>query len=66
MAEEDPIVPLKLGIRSQPPALTLLYSRKSKERCRIMPVKFLNKYGGVEGVVTDLKSRHSAFLKEVS
>lgn len=64
---ENQLVPLKLGIRIQPPALTLVYqSAAGKERYRIMPVRFLNKFGSVNTILKDLKERHKEHLENVS
>lgn len=59
--------PLKLGVRTQPPALTLVYrSNRGKERYRVMPIRFLNKFGSVENVLKEMKDRHKEFLDKVS
>ncbi|XP_050720345.1 centrosomal protein of 19 kDa-like isoform X2 [Eriocheir sinensis] len=58
--------PLKLGVRTQPPALTLVYrSSRGKERYRVMPIRFLNKFGSVENVLKEMKDRHKEFLDKV-
>lgn len=59
-------VPLRLGVRCHPPALTLFYQESKKNRVRIMPVRFLNKKGSVEGIVQQVKFHHAAFLNQVS
>lgn len=64
---EKQVVPLKLGVRTQPPALTLVYqSIAGKERHRIMPIRFLNKFGSVDSILKDLKERHKEHLENVS
>ncbi|KAG7177081.1 centrosomal protein of 19 kDa-like [Homarus americanus] len=63
---EGQLVPLKLGIRTQPPALTLVYrSSAGKERQRVMPVRFLNKFGPVDNVLKEMKERHNEHLQKV-
>lgn len=59
--------PLKLGIRTQPPALTLVYNSSSsrKKRYRVMPIRFLNKFGSVENVLKEMKDRHKEYLEKV-
>ncbi|XP_068216185.1 centrosomal protein of 19 kDa-like [Palaemon carinicauda] len=65
MGEE--LIPIKLGVLAQPPALTLVYRNNTgKERQRTMPVRFLNKFGSVNTVVTELKKRHNRHLEKVS
>ena len=59
--------PLKVGVRTRSPSLTLVYrSAAGKERYRVMPVRFLNKFGSVENVLKELKDRHKPFLDQVS
>ncbi|XP_076052942.1 centrosomal protein of 19 kDa-like [Oratosquilla oratoria] len=55
----------KLGIRSVPPAITLLYSTEGKKRYRIMPVRNLNKFGPVQNIVKDVKTNHLTYLGKV-
>lgn len=63
---ESQVVPLKLGFRSQPPALTLVYQGAAgKERQRVMPIRFLNKFGSVDTVLRELKERHKDHLQKV-
>lgn len=58
--------PLKLGIRARPPALTLVYRNGAgKERYRVMPVRFLNKFGSVENVLKEMKEKHKDYLDNV-
>ncbi|XP_045101555.1 centrosomal protein of 19 kDa-like [Portunus trituberculatus] len=58
--------PLKLGVRTHPPGLTLVYrSAAGKERYRVMPIRFLNKFGSVENVLKEVKDRHQPFLDKV-
>ncbi|KAG0710755.1 Centrosomal protein [Chionoecetes opilio] len=58
--------PLKLGVRTHPPGLTLVYrSAEGKERYRVMPIRFLNKFGSVENVLKEMKDRHMAYLEKV-
>ncbi|XP_066941723.1 centrosomal protein of 19 kDa-like isoform X2 [Macrobrachium rosenbergii] len=65
MGEE--FIPMKLGVLTQPPALTLVYrNNNGKERQRTMPIRFLNKFGSVNTVVTELKKRHNKHLEKVS
>ncbi|MPC40222.1 Centrosomal protein [Portunus trituberculatus] len=59
--------PLKLGVRTHPPGLTLVYrSAAGKERYRVMPIRFLNKFGSVENVLKEVKDRHQPFLDKGS
>ncbi|XP_045618915.1 centrosomal protein of 19 kDa-like [Procambarus clarkii] len=63
---ESQVVPLKLGVRTQPPALTLIYQGGAgKERQRVMPIRFLNKFGSVDTVLKELKQRHKDHLEKV-
>ncbi|KAK7027876.1 Centrosomal protein of 19 kDa [Halocaridina rubra] len=62
----EALIPLKLGIVTQPPALTLKYrGTAGKERQRVMPIRFLNKFGTVENVIKELKTRHGQHLEKV-
>ncbi|KAK3881333.1 hypothetical protein Pcinc_014227 [Petrolisthes cinctipes] len=64
--EEEDVVPLRLGVRASPPALTLVYKRGSgMERYRVMPIRSLNKFGSVDTVLNELKQRHSQYLAKV-
>lgn len=64
---ESQISPLKLGMRAHPPALTLVYrSAAGKERYRVMPVRFLNKFGSVDNVLKEMKDKHTDYLNKVS
>ena len=65
MDTDSEIKPLKIGVRSHPPAITLIYIKNGKQRYRLMPARFLNKFGSVENVLNDLKSRHKMFLEKV-
>lgn len=63
----NPVNPLKLGIRVHPPAVTLVYQNAAdQERYRVMPVRFLNKFGSVENVLKELKEKHKEYLDKVS
>ncbi|CAL4227943.1 unnamed protein product, partial [Meganyctiphanes norvegica] len=62
----EEVSPLKLGIITNPPAVTLVYQTKlGKERQRVMPVRILNKFGPVDNIVKDLQERHTQYLEKV-
>lgn len=64
---EEELTPLKLGVLTQPPALTLVYRNTTgKERQRTMPIRFLNKFGSVDTVLKELRKRHNKHLEKVS
>ena len=58
---------LRIGVRFQPAAVTLLYEEKQgKKRVRVMPVRKLSPYGPVSLPLAELKMRHSKYIEGVS
>ena len=61
------VIPLKIGVRIKPAAITLLYEGKSDvRRLRVMPVRHLSKTGPISLPLAEIKARHSRYLEKVS
>ena len=66
IAAPPPIKALRIGVRVNPAAISLLYETgDGKRRLRLMPIRGLVPYGPVALQVAELRHRHTHYLEQV-
>ena len=66
MSEEEPLTPVELGVKFNPPTLIFHYQKgKQTFRRRSMPIRGLSKYSNCYDVADKIKTKHQKYLGEI-